>query len=461
MANTSIPINTNPTSDPQYTGGEVVLPSDDSVIDINPINENAEALANAVNQLFWDVSQGGGGGTNAQVEINRQNIGAPAGTVLGTNLQTQVNNLGNRVSTAEGDINTLSSNVNTLSGTVSGLSSSVTSLGNRLTTAEGNITADETQIGNIKSAVGIDNTGALTPTVAGTLAKQVADNTGSITNLNTQVGANVIGSTSDTSSQTTVYGYVNGVKDIADANLATLQTLGGGTVPTDSLNNLMDQKLATYTPQVEKNSVFEAAIQDNAVTTDKIRDGAVTHNKLGNAYELLTAQPADWATSYVDYYTIYQLTTAEPADWGVNYDKYYTKSGSGTQANPYVYTPVTSLTTWTSNTYYSFTPTQVSGGSAPSWEFGTYYSAQPAVMSENIGDGEVKTNHIENGAITYDKLSQTLQNQSSKVSNINVSRFPPCSTASTRKQWRSTFTTTSTISRCLRCCQRFRALKVR
>jgi len=56
---TRIIINPNPTENPGFTGGELVKPSPDGVIDINPLNQNSDCLGNAVNQLFWDLNQSG------------------------------------------------------------------------------------------------------------------------------------------------------------------------------------------------------------------------------------------------------------------------------------------------------------------------------------------------------------------------------------------------------------------
>ena len=249
MANTSIPINTNPTSDPQYTGGEVVLPSDDSVIDINPINENAEALANAVNQLFWDVSQGGGGGTNAQVEINRQNIGAPAGTVLGTDLQTQVNNTNSNLSTLSAFVGDSSYN--------SGLAKKVKDNEDAIATNTGNIATNTSDISTLNTSL------SNLSTTVGNHTQSIATNTSDISNLST---------------------------DVAN-NTAVLETLGGGTLPTQSIQTIVNNAISGYVPTVADGSittnklasgaVTSAKIDSNAVTSAKILDGAVIDGKLG------------------------------------------------------------------------------------------------------------------------------------------------------------------------------------
>lgn len=250
MANTSIPINTNPTSDPQYTGGEVVLPSDDSVIDINPINENAEALAKAVNQLFWDVNQGGGG-TNAQVEINRQNIGAPAGQTLPDgNLQSQVNTVKGRVTTLETFVGDSSYNSG-LAKKVKDNEDAIADNTSDIATNTGDISALNTAVSNLGGAVS-------------TNTQNIATNTNNIATLSAGVANNT----------------------------AVLETLGGGTLPTQSIQTIVNDAISGYVPVVADGSitanklandaVTSAKIQDDAITSAKILSGAVTDGKLAN-----------------------------------------------------------------------------------------------------------------------------------------------------------------------------------
>lgn len=229
-------INVNPSSDPQWTGGVLVKPSPESVININPINDNADCIANALEQLFWDVNNGGGGGggtTDPQIEINRKNIGTPAGQELGTSLLTQINDV--------------SSSVSNLSAFV-GDSTYTSGLAKK-------VKDNETAIANNTSAIAT-NTGNISTlnTTVSNLSTTVGNHTTSISNLTTEVA-------NDT---------------------AVLRTLGGGTLPTQSIQSIVDAAIAGYVPTVADGSITESKLANSAVTSAKIANGAVVDGKLAN-----------------------------------------------------------------------------------------------------------------------------------------------------------------------------------
>lgn len=95
-------------------------------------------------------------------------------------------------------------------------------------------------------------------------------------------------------------------------------------------------------------------------------------------YQTLNSQPANWNTSYYNYYqrckNTYSVTVVEPNNWSNIYKNFYTKSGEE-------YIPITSSTapTWRANTYYAgprngYISLNGIVNSAPDWEDGKYYS---------------------------------------------------------------------------------------
>lgn len=296
MADKTILINTSPSENPQFNGGNITLPSDDSVIDINPINENSQALASAVNQLFWNVNQGGTGSESQQIANIKGAVGIDNNGKItyadGTLSKDVLNNKTNIVSlnSAVGELHT---DVDTVKGSVDTLASrvgSVETLNANLTTK---VSETDAQVANIKGAVGIDDTGNLTPNVSNTLANKVEKNATDITGV-----SSAIGKKSDSTTSDTVYGYVNAVKADVSANAQALTVLGGGAIPTESVASQIDTYYKDHPATVTDNSVNTTAIQDGAVTTSKLSDNSVTGQKLTvNAVSTTTISDGSVTTS--------------------------------------------------------------------------------------------------------------------------------------------------------------------
>lgn len=289
-------INTSPTENPQFEGGNVTLPSDDSVIDINPINENNKALALAVNQLFWNVNQGGTGSESQQIANIKSAVGIDnsgkityANGTLSKEVLDNRNNLtsfGDDVGRLHTDVDNVKQDVGKLTSRVGSVETSNANLANRAAETT-------TQVANIKGAVGIDDTGNLTPNVSNTLAYKVEKNAKDIAGVTT-----VIGTKSDSVTSNTVYGYVNAGKADVATNTQALIALGGGAMPTSSVASQIDTYYQEHPATITDNSVNTSSIQDGAVTADKLSDNSVTGQKLAaNAVSTTTLSDGSVTTA--------------------------------------------------------------------------------------------------------------------------------------------------------------------
>lgn len=278
MADKTILINTSPSENPQFNGGNVTLPSDDSVIDINPINENSQALALAVNQLFWDVKQGGTGSESQQIANIKSAVGIDNNgkiTYADGTLSKEVLDNRNNLTAFGNDVGRLHTEVDNVKQDVGKLTSRVGSVETSNVNLANGVAGTVTQVANIKGAVGIDDAGNLTPNVSNTLANKVEKNATDIAGV-----SSAIGKKSDSTTSDTVYGYVNTVKADVSANAQALTVLGGGAIPTESVASQIDTYYKDHPATVTDNSVNTAAIQDGAVTTSKLSDNSVTGQKL-------------------------------------------------------------------------------------------------------------------------------------------------------------------------------------
>lgn len=271
-------INTSPTENPQFEGGNVTLPSDDSVIDINPINENNKALALAVNQLFWNVNQGGTGSESQQIANIKSAVGIDnSGKITYANgtLSKEVLDNRNNLTSFGDDVGRIHTEVDNVKQDVGKLTSRVGSVETSNVNLANRAAETTTQVANIKGAVGIDDTGNLTPNVSNTLAYKVEKNATDITGVVTAIGTK-----SDSTTANTVYGYVNAGKADVAANTQALIALGGGAMPTSSVASQIDAYYREHPATITDNSVNTSSIQDGAVTTSKLSDNSVTGQKL-------------------------------------------------------------------------------------------------------------------------------------------------------------------------------------
>ena len=296
MANKTILINTSPTENPQFDGGNVTLPSDDSVIDINPINENNKALALAVNQLFWNVNQGGTGSESQQIANIKSAVGIDnngkityADGTLSKEVLDNRNNLtsfGNDVGRLQTEVDNVKQDVGKLTSRVGSVETSNVNLANRAAETT-------TQVANIKGAVGIDDTGNLTPNVSNTSANKVEKNATDIVGVTTAIGTK-----SDSAASNTVYGYINAGKADVATNTQALIALGGGAMPTSSVASQIDAYYQEHPATITDNSVNTSSIQDGAVTTSKLSDSSVTGQKLAaNAVSTTTLSDGSVTTT--------------------------------------------------------------------------------------------------------------------------------------------------------------------
>ena len=296
MANKTILINTSPTENPQFDGGNVTLPSDDSVIDINPINENSQALALAVNQLFWDVKQGGTGSESQQIANIKSAVGIDnTGKITyadGTLSKEVLDNRNNLTSFGD-DMGRLHTEVDNVKQDVGKLTSRVGSVETSNVNLANEVAGTAAQVANIKGAVGIDDTGNLTPNVSNTLANKVEKNAKDIAGVTTAIGTK-----SDSTTSNTVYGYVNAGKADVAINTQALIALGGGAMPTSSVASQIDAYYQEHPATITDNSVNTSSIQDGAVTTNKLSDNSVTGQKLAaNAVSTTTLSDGSVTTA--------------------------------------------------------------------------------------------------------------------------------------------------------------------
>ena len=296
MANKTILINTSPTENPQFDGGNVTLPSDDSVIDINPINENNKALALAVNQLFWNVNQGGTGSESQQIANIKSAVGIDnTGKITyadGTLSKEVLDNRNNLTSFGD-DVGRLHTEVDNVKQDVGKLTSRVGSVETSNVNLANEVAGTAAQVANIKGAVGIDDTGNLTPNVSNTLANKVEKNAKDIAGVTTAIGTK-----SDSTTSNTVYGYVNAGKADVAINTQALIALGGGVMPTSSVASQIDAYYQEHPATITDNSVNTSSIQDGAVTTNKLSDNSVTGQKLAaNAVSTTTLSDGSVTTA--------------------------------------------------------------------------------------------------------------------------------------------------------------------
>lgn len=271
-------INTSPTENPQFDGGNVTLPSDDSVIDINPINENNKALALAVNQLFWNVNQGGTGSESQQIANIKSAVGIDNSgkiTYADGTLSKEVLDNRNNLTSFGNDVGRLHTEVDNVKQDVGKLTSRVGSVETSNVNLANGVAGTAAQVANIKGAVGIDDAGNLTPNVSNTLAYKVEKNATDITGVVTAIGTK-----SDSTTTNTVYGYVNAGKADVATNTQALIALGGGAMPTSSVASQIDAYYQEHPATITDNSVNTSSIQDGAVTTSKLSDTSVTGQKL-------------------------------------------------------------------------------------------------------------------------------------------------------------------------------------
>lgn len=296
MANKTILINTSPTENPQFDGGNVTLPSDDSVIDINPINENNKALALAVNQLFWNVNQGGTGSESQQIANIKSAVGIDNNgkiTYADGTLSKEVLDNRNNLTSFGNDVGRLHTEVDNVKQDVGKLTSRVGSVETSNVNLANEVAGTVAQVANIKGAVGIDDTGNLTPNVSNTLANKVEKNATDISGVTTAIGTK-----SDSATSNTVYGYVNAGKADVATNTQALIALGGGAMPTSSVASQIDEYYREHPATITDNSVNTSSIQDGAVTTDKLSDTSVTGQKLAaNAVSTTTLSDGSVTTT--------------------------------------------------------------------------------------------------------------------------------------------------------------------
>lgn len=296
MADKTILINTSPSENPQFNGGNVTLPSDDSVIDINPINENSQALALAVNQLFWDVKQGGTGSESQQIANIKSAVGIDNNgkiTYADGTLSKEVLDNRNNLTSFGNDVGRLHTEVDNVKQDVGQLTSRVGSVETSNVNLANGIAGIATQVANIKGAVGIDDAGNLTPNVSNTLTNKVEKNATDIAGV-----ATAIGTKSDSATSNTVYGYVNAGKADVTTNTQALITLGGGAMPTTSVASQIDAYYQEHPATITDNSVNTSSIQDGAVTTSKLSDNSVTGQKLAaNAVSTTTLSDGSVTTA--------------------------------------------------------------------------------------------------------------------------------------------------------------------
>lgn len=289
-------INTSPTENPQFDGGNVTLPSDDSVIDINPINENNKALALAVNQLFWNVNQGGTGSESQQIANIKSAVGIDNTgkiTYADGTLSKEVLDNRNNLTSFGNDMGRLQTEVDNVKQDVGKLTSRVGSVETSNVNLANGVAGTATQVANIKGAVGIDDAGNLTPNVSNTLANKVEKNATDIAGV-----ATAIGTKSDSAASNTVYGYVNAGKADVATNTQALIALGGGAMPTSSVASQIDAYYQEHPATITDNSVNTSSIQDGAVTTNKLSDNSVTGQKLAaNAVSTTTLSDGSVTTA--------------------------------------------------------------------------------------------------------------------------------------------------------------------
>ena len=107
-------------------------------------------------------------------------------------------------------------------------------------------------------------------------------------------------------------------------------------------------------------------------------------NELGLTWE-------NSAGEYSDFYNSdYILTLVKPSDWDKRYYTYYTRTGSGTDEDPYVYTLVQRITaSWqglSTQTWDSLlNRTWDNLADRPQWVAGTYYRCEFPVITESDG----------------------------------------------------------------------------
>ena len=296
MADKTILINTSPSENPQFNGGNITLPSDDNVIDINPINENSQALALAVNQLFWNVKQGGTGSESQQIANIKSAVGIDNNgkiTYADGTLSKEVLDNRNNLTAFGNDVGRLHTEVGNVKQDVGKLTSRVGSVETSNVNLANGVAGTAAQVANIKGVVGIDDTGNLTPNVSNTLANKVEKNATDIAGVTTAIGTK-----SDSTTSNTVYGYVNAGKADVATNTQALIALGGGVMPTSSVASQIDAYYQEHPATITDNSVNTSSIQDGAVTTNKLSDNSVTGQKLAaNAVSTTTLSDGSVTTA--------------------------------------------------------------------------------------------------------------------------------------------------------------------